>query len=171
MQAAQDGDSAAYHQLLTEVAKPLNQYFFVRLRQREVSEDLVQETLISVHHSMATYDPKRSFTGWLYGIAHHKFVDFLRKQERTTGKNVNDETIFERFCNEDFGIPIDLEADLQEALESLSPKQREAVELLKIEGLSSKESAQRMGISLSALKVNAHRAYQSMRKFLGERGR
>ena len=54
-----------------------------------------------------------------------------------------------------------------ELLATLNPNQRIAIELLKFEGLSVKEAADRMSISEAALKVTAHRGYEQLRRRLG----
>jgi RNA polymerase sigma-70 factor (ECF subfamily) len=53
-----------------------------------------------------------------------------------------------------------------EILERLPSTQREAFAMLKLEGLTTEEAAQRAGVSVSALKVRAHRAYKALRKAL-----
>ena len=54
-----------------------------------------------------------------------------------------------------------------ELLATLNPNQRIAIELLKFDGLSVKEAADRMSISEAALKVTAHRGYKQLRRRLG----
>ncbi len=55
---------------------------------------------------------------------------------------------------------------LTAALAALPDKQREAVELIHIAGLSVAQAAKRAGVTKSALKVRAHRGYRSMRASL-----
>jgi RNA polymerase sigma-70 factor (ECF subfamily) len=57
---------------------------------------------------------------------------------------------------------------LGEAIASLSPPQREAIELLKLRELSLAEAATASGRSIAALKVNVHRAIKSLRKRLAK---
>ncbi len=56
---------------------------------------------------------------------------------------------------------------LVRALDRLPESQREAVTLLKLEGLSVKEAALRAGVSPGALKLRAHRGYNALRDLLG----
>ena len=81
MLASLDGDSAAYRKLLSELGWHLRPYFTRRLSGAHAShaEDLVQETLLAVHSRRMTYDRDRPFTAWLHAIAHHKFVDHVRR--------------------------------------------------------------------------------------------
>jgi RNA polymerase sigma-70 factor (ECF subfamily) len=59
-----------------------------------------------------------------------------------------------------------LKLHLEQALRRLSPDQREALALLKLEGLSIEAAAPRAGTTTGALKVRAHRAYRVLRRFL-----
>src|SRR5262249_14827735 len=76
MASAQDGDRAAYAELLTQVAPLLRRWIQSRRRfiQAADIEDLVQDTLLSVHAARATYDPGRPFLPWLMTIAHNRMV-------------------------------------------------------------------------------------------------
>ena len=60
--------------------------------------------------------------------------------------------------------------EMEAALETLSAKQREAVLLIHLEGLSVAEAAVRAGTSQGALKERAHRGYKSLRARLEESG-
>jgi len=71
MERAQEGDSAAYSELLTELVPLLRRQIRHRRRtlQPQDIEDLVQEVLLSLHAVRATYDPSRPFVPWLMAIA------------------------------------------------------------------------------------------------------
>ena len=60
-----------------------------------------------------------------------------------------------------------LSAPLVAALDTLPRNQRQAVVLLKLEGLSVHEAARRVGVSPGALKLRAHRGYRALRERLG----
>jgi RNA polymerase sigma factor (sigma-70 family) len=57
-----------------------------------------------------------------------------------------------------------------EILDALPEAQREAFSLLKIEGLTTAEAAEKVGVSVTALKVRAHRAYSALKKGVLEEG-
>jgi RNA polymerase sigma-70 factor, ECF subfamily len=57
---------------------------------------------------------------------------------------------------------------LQDAMARLPEQQREAFSMLKLEGLSIDQAAQRAGSSVGALRVRAHRAYKALRKLISE---
>jgi RNA polymerase sigma-70 factor (ECF subfamily) len=58
-------------------------------------------------------------------------------------------------------------AALQRALQSLSERQREVIQLLKLQGLSVREIAAQTGMTESSVKVSAHRGYRALRRLLG----
>src|SRR6218665_1119701 len=92
-----DGDAAAYRTLLAELGRHLRPYFTRRLTPAfaQHAEDLVQETLLAVHTRRMTYDRNRPFTAWLHAVAHHKFVDHVRRQSiRLTVPLEDDAPIF-----------------------------------------------------------------------------
>ena len=76
MAAAQNGNSQAYHRLLSQVAIRLRSYYARRLPQAMI-DDTVQEVLIAIHLKRHTYDPSRSFEVWLMAIARYKWIDLL----------------------------------------------------------------------------------------------
>jgi len=168
MTLVQSGHQKAYYQLLSEISMVLKQYFAKRLWNQDFVDDLAQETLLNLHQSRHTYHPNSPFINWLFAIAHHKLIDFIRKYERQISREVSNEALFKSICSQSIQESVEFSIDIEKALATLSDKQRQAVEYHKLKGLSVKESAQKMGISVSALKVNAHRAYKALKKILGE---
>jgi RNA polymerase sigma factor (sigma-70 family) len=171
MQAAQDGDARAYLRLLEEIAPRLRQ--IVRSHRRFLSpddiEDLVQDVLLSLHAVRATYDPRRPFMPWLMAIARNRLADGARRYSRQAAHEIRVErlpvTFSEEEANMDSGAYRDPEA-LRQAIRSLPPGQRQAIELLKLNEMSLKEAAAASGVSITALKVSVHRAMVSLRKTL-----
>jgi RNA polymerase sigma-70 factor, ECF subfamily len=163
MRRAQAGDRQAYEALLFEVAALLRSFVRARIRQQDAVQDIVQETLLSIHADRHTYDPARPFGPWLYAIARHRLLDFVRKQERRTRREAQAGAMYAHALAP---APL-LAADfLHRALALLSKTQRETIELLKFDGWSVAEVAQRTGLSESAVKVTAHRGYKNLRRLI-----
>ena len=157
MVAMQAGDRAAANVLLTEAGVWLERYFRRRLPPQQV-DDLVQEVLIALHAKRATWDPSRPFLPWMAAIARYRWVDHLRRVYRDAGEELN----------EDSGAQ-DVEEDvvlarvsLERLFARLPSGQAEAIELVKIEGLSIEEAAARSGQSASLVKVNIHRGLKKL---------
>jgi RNA polymerase sigma factor (sigma-70 family) len=170
MGAAQQGDAAAYRELLRSVTPRIRRLVFRQgaFSAAEDAEDVVQDILLSLHAVRRTYDPRRPFMPWLLAIARNRLADAARRYRRTGAREVlvdnPDVTFADPAANrrEDD----DLEA-LNQALRSLPAGQRRAIELLKLEGFSLREAAGMTGMSIGALKVATHRAIAALRKALG----
>ena len=169
MAAAQGGDEAAYRRLLSEVAP------FVRFvgRRRGLdaasSDDLAQEVLLTLHRVRHTYDPGRPFVPWLLSIAYRRMIDLHRRDRRIHDQEMSVPDLLETFAdpapNEEFETA-ERRAWVRQALGTLPRKQREALELVKLNDLSVAEASARSGQSPGAIKVNVHRAIKSLRALL-----
>jgi RNA polymerase sigma-70 factor (ECF subfamily) len=181
MARAQDGESEAYHTLLSELVPVLRSWVRLKVRDTASAEDVVQEILLSLHRSRHTYRPERSFGPWLRSVARNASIDFFRAQGRrqeSEGHPMQETVAAElalaqppaaqgELFPENGDLAAGLNPSLQKALASLPPAQRKAVELLQLEDLSVSEAADKLGISPSALKVRAHRGYKALRARLG----
>jgi DNA-directed RNA polymerase specialized sigma24 family protein len=88
MARAQEGDKAAYHQLLQEVTPYLRSLAARRHSAVSDVEDAVQDILLTIHSIRQTCDPARPFAPWLAAIANQRFIDRLRGQGATRGREV-----------------------------------------------------------------------------------
>lgn len=168
MLAALDGDSAAYRALLAELGRYLRPYFVRRLGAAYAAhaEDLVQETLLAVHTRRMTYDRDRPFTAWLHAIAHHKFVDHVRRHAiRPTVPLEEDAPVF---ASDDSGQAID-RRDVDVVLGHVSDRTSDLIRRTRIEGASVAEAAAAHGMTETAAKVSIHRGLKAlMARFGGE---
>ncbi|MFO1126789.1 MAG: sigma-70 family RNA polymerase sigma factor [Methylocystis sp.] len=165
MAAAQDGDQAAYGELLSDLFPVLRRFVMRRWPNAHDAEDVVQEILTSIHTVRQTYERKRPFTPWLMTIAARRVADAARSRYARAHEMTVD-ILPETFDGD--GAKSEQEArDYREALAramaTLSSSQREAIELIKLKGLSLDEAAQVTGRSVGALKVGVHRAIKAMR--------
>lgn len=168
MAAAQDGDRACYERLLTEILPLLRGLVRRRVRDPAAVEDVVQNVLLSLHRARHTYRPERRFGPWLRAIARNAVIDWGRQHSRRSRREVvlPSEDGFPEIGELPQEAPR-LSPELEQALGELPPVQREAVQLLQLEGLSVAEAAVRAGITPGALKVRAHRGYRALRTRLG----
>jgi RNA polymerase sigma factor (sigma-70 family) len=166
MAKIQEGDQEAYRQFLNEIGPLLFNYVKRRVFNPEMVSDVYQEVLLTLHKARFTYEPSRPLGPWLFTVARNSILDALGKNRKFAEREVPTETLPESTAVEADGS---LGDELHQALKSLSPIHREAVELLKIGGLSLEEAAQELKISVAALKVRAHRGYEQLRKLLVEK--
>jgi RNA polymerase sigma factor (sigma-70 family) len=173
MVAAQAGQPASYHALLracVPVAAAAARRAGV---PADRVDDVVQDVLLTVHRARATYDPARPFLPWLRAIAKRRAIDSLRAQYRTAGREVFDEDAYHGRADDGPAADAGLGQDertrvLAEAIRTLPPGQRQAVEMLALGETSLEDAAGRTGRSKIALKVNLHRAIQALRQRIGQ---
>jgi RNA polymerase sigma factor (sigma-70 family) len=171
MQAAQAGDTRAYAELLKKIAPRLRQIISNQRRflQPADVEDLVQEVLLSLHVVRQTYDPGRPFMPWMLAIMQNRLVDAARRHKRRSAREAEVERLPVTFAEETANIENEVYGDrkaLTEAIEGLPPRQREAIEMLKLREMSLKEAAAASGTSVGALKVSVYRAMATLRRIL-----
>ena len=167
MRRAQDGDGRAYEALLTEVEARVRAFAARRIRRRDWLEDIVQDTLLSIHRDRHTYDPSRPFLPWMYAIASHRLLDFVEKQRRREANEIEGDAAREEAASADGIVERGSRAGaLRRALSLLSLKQREIIAMLKLEGFSVAEISRRTGLSQSSVKVTAHRGYKILRRLM-----
>ncbi len=171
MSAAQDGDRDSYARLLRD-CEPVIRRAARRAGVRDDRlEDVVQDTLMTLHNARQTYDPARSFTAWLSVIAQRRAVDVLRRTGRTGRREVHAPIAYEAEPDAaaDGERVLETAGDVRElraAIAGLSPVQREAVERLALREQSLAEASTATGRTAGALKVNLHRAIKTLRERL-----
>jgi RNA polymerase sigma-70 factor (ECF subfamily) len=75
-------EADAWEELINRFEGRLLAFVETRLRDRNTSEDVVQETFIGFLTSLPNYDARRSLESYLFSIAAHKLTDHLRRQGR-----------------------------------------------------------------------------------------
>lgn len=162
------GDAKAHAEMLGGIAKLLRAYFANRLGAwASQQEDLVQETLVSIHTRRTSYDVTRPILPWVYAIARYRLIDFFRAQKiRATVPldDMNEPTV------ESGAQAADATRDVSRLLARLPEKQRRLITLIKLEGLSVDEAATRLGMSETAAKVSVHRGLKIMRRHVENHG-
>lgn len=153
---AQSGDKLCYSSLLVECEKWLRRYFTRKINAAAI-DDLVQETLISVHRKRASYDPERAFLPWLAAIGRYRWIDSLRKIYRH-----EHDQLYEEMVADPQDEDVTAKVSLERLLGMIPQKQADVISLVKIEGLSIIEAAAKTGQSESLVKVNIHRGLKKM---------
>ncbi len=171
MLAGLDGDEASYKALLKKLGAYLRAYFkgqLLRIDRGEAdAEDLVQETLIALHTRRHTYDRSQLLSPWVYAIARYKLIDYLRRC-KATNMNVPVEEAEGVFALDD-ATNVESGLDMEKLLAQLSPKTRQAVQFVKLDGLSVSDAAARSGMSQSAIKVSVHRGLKALSVLIKQR--
>ena len=154
-----DGDAAAHNALLRALVTLLRNFYRRRLRGADDDvEDLVQETLISIHTRRGSYDRSRPFTPWLYAIARYRLVDHFRR----TRASISIEDVESILLVEGFENASSARLDIEGLLATISPKQARAIRHTRIDGLSVAEAAEAANIGESDVKISVHRGLKAL---------
>ncbi len=166
MVEAQNGNSMAYETLLKEVSHYLTSYLRYKLGPQTDPQDILQDVLMTLHRSRHTYNSDYPFKPWLYKIVQSRLIDFFRKERRSIDYRLTYEDESCEVIRAEAEISQIEITDFKKAVEKLSADQQKVLLALKLSGKSIKEVAQDLSISESLVKVTAHRAYQSLYRYL-----
>jgi RNA polymerase sigma factor (sigma-70 family) len=175
MAAAQVGDRVAYEKLLHDCIPLIKRVARGQGIRFDCIDDVVQETLLTVHQARHTYDPNRSFTAWLRTIAQRRAIDRLRRAARTRTREVHAPLAYVNH-SDSRGHPEETVSQndhaklLNFALGKLSVRQREAVEHLALQSRSLAQTATVTGRSTGSLRLDWHRALKTLRAQFGGKG-
>ncbi len=173
------GGQDAFEVLLKRYGDAVVTFCYAFVRNREVAEDLGQETFLRVYRSAARYKPLAKFTTWLYRIAANLSINELKKGklrravslDEPTGSDSDGTRIVERIAS-DARQPL-TEAEIREAhqlvekaIEKLPEDQRATIVLVEHHNLSYREVADVLGVTVSAIKMRVKRARETLREML-----
>ena len=167
MLAFRAGDTAAFDELFRRWSGPLLRYLERMVRDLATAEELVQEAFLRVHRARDRYSPDARFSTWLYRIATNLALNELRRPRRkavhrSTESEDAPELAAESPATDDVVEARRRGAAVEEALEQLPEKQRAALCLTAVEGLSYAEVAETLEVTEKAVKSLVHRARSSL---------
>lgn len=152
------------------------------LHNHHDSEDALQESLLSALRHIDQFQGNSQFSTWLYSIVRNAALGKLRRQRAHTVLSLDehgpeDEPEMsaldfisdpgpdpERACSQS-----ELRAEFARILEKLPANYQTIIRLCDFEGFSGKEAARRLGLTVSALKAQHHRARLAIRESMGSR--
>lgn len=165
------GDDAAFAVVYDEIAPYLRRYLARRSATDELSQDLLQETMLHIHRGRGSFISGSAVLPWSYAIARRLLCDAHRHHQRRP-MMVEVEDVCES-CDaggiaspEAMMVARELCDGVNRLLDEMPESQRIAFELLRVDGASTQEAAGRLGTSVTAVKLRAHRAYESLRRSL-----
>jgi RNA polymerase sigma-70 factor (ECF subfamily) len=166
-----EGDDAAFALVFSELAPRLRNFLRRLTGSQELADDLVQETLLRMHHARSAFTPGKPVVPWAYAIARNCYVSHTRSlrarlERASTGMEALDLLADSGGCGEQQRMARETALTVERALLGMTAARREAFVLLRYEGLSVASAAQIVGISEGALKIRAFHAYEIIRAAL-----
>lgn len=166
MAQARAGREDAFRILVERHRRPLLN-FFARMGASHHGEDLAQETFVRLWNYRHKYKPSAKFTTFLYTLARHAWLDFVRRQIRF--KRFSDRYREEIPASTDGGLgQIRRKLDVQAALERLPAKQREVLVLAVHQGLAYDEIAGVLRIPVGTVKSRVFNALAALQETFHE---
>lgn len=153
-----------FSQYYNEFLPKIYRYFFFRVSgNRELAEDLTEDTFMKAFEYRDSYDPQKgAFGNWLFTIAKNTFYMYLRKRTRVETLELE-----ENAAIEEFEIPEMLDkSQVFKAMKKLPKEKRELVEMKYLDGFSYKEIADMTGKDENAARVMTFRALRELQTYL-----
>jgi RNA polymerase sigma-70 factor (ECF subfamily) len=179
---AKEGREPAFRELVRRYERPVFSLIFRMVRDRELAEDLAQDTFIKVLNNIDRYRPEFKLSSWLFKIANNVTIDHLRKRQLATVSL--DGSPHAQTAAEAQATSLDVESRGESALEAiesrelgsaieraigkLRPEYRSCILLRHVEGRSYEEIAATLDLPLGTVKTYIHRARHELREALEE---
>ena len=126
------------------------------------AEDILQEVFIKIHNKIDTLKDNEKMNSWVYQITRNTIIDFYRKQKPNV--ELSDQEFVEHEYEPD---PYkEFQKDLLDTINELPEKYRDALIKTEYQGLTQKELAKELGISLPGAKSRVQRARNMLRDIL-----
>jgi RNA polymerase sigma-70 factor (ECF subfamily) len=177
---AREGVESAYRELLRRYERPVFSLVYRMVRDRELAEDLTQETFVKVLNALDRYRPEFKFSSWIFKIANNAAIDQLRRKEldtlsleggpdavtpdrvEATSLQVGDasESPLEELEARELGSAIEA------AIGRLRPEYRACIMMRHVDGRPYDEIAEILELPLGTVKTYIHRARAELRETL-----
>ncbi len=172
MLRVKDGDGTSFAVLLEKHRASVIHFLYRMVQDGPVSEELAQEVFLRVYRSRETYEPTAKFTTWLFRIATHLALNWLRDEKNERAQERLDETVDDAPVREvpdrapsvEHRMVHQVKVDeVRRAVAALPDKQRAAVLMHKYQEMEYSQIAKVLSCSESAVKSLLFRAYETLR--------
>lgn len=172
MLRVREGDTQSFAVLLEKYRGPVIHFLQRMILNQAVAEELAQEVFLRVYRSRANYEPKAKFTTWLFRIASHLALNYIRDGRHERNQESLDEEISEGMGRQVAFVGPTVEqslvreskfVEIRRAIQNLPAKQRAAVLMHKYEEMDYSQIAAVLECSESAVKSLLFRAYEGLR--------
>ncbi|HEY4648893.1 MAG TPA: sigma-70 family RNA polymerase sigma factor [Gemmatimonadales bacterium] len=174
---ARSGQESAYRELIRRYERPVFALLFRMVRDRELAEDLAQETFVKALNAIDSYRPEFKFSSWVFKIANNAAIDHLRRRELDTlsldgsphaeTPEAMQATALQIGARQETPLDMveakELGSAIEAAIGSLRPEYRSCILLRHVEGRAYEEIAEMLNLPLGTVKTYIHRARNELR--------
>jgi RNA polymerase sigma-70 factor, ECF subfamily len=150
-------------QIYTSFRDRLKQFIMGRIRDADTAEDILHDVFLKIHNNIHTLQDESKLESWIFRITRNEIIDHTRSRKHIVDDvenlptEVDDDRPYKKIAE-----------SLSEMIDTLPSPYREALILTEVEGISQKELAQRLGISVSGAKSRVQRARRMLKETLLE---
>ena len=182
MIAFRDGDVGAFSALVDRYQKTLVRFFYTQCFDRQLAEDLSQETWRRIYRSREDYVPRARFSTFLFRVARNLWIDQIRQRQKRgptvsldqewtsaddgTGGALVDAMPSEEEDPRERLLREELRRTIEEALDRLGDGQRDVFVLAEFEGLRYHEISEILEIPVGTVKSRMFNAMRRLRELL-----
>ncbi len=174
------GDERAARELVVRFERPVFSLIYRMVRDRELAEDLAQETFVRTLNNLKRYDPSYKFSSWLFKIGYNLTIDHLRKKQLDVvsiqgapDAITPDQQAATRITLQTTDEAPDqllearsLGSEIEAAIDRLRPEYKTAILLRHVQGYAYDEIAEVMDVPLGTVKTYIHRARNELKDTL-----
>jgi RNA polymerase sigma-70 factor (ECF subfamily) len=180
MLRVKDGDGTSFGVLLEKHRASVIHFIYRLVQEQAIAEELAQEVFLRVYRSRSSYEPTAKFKTWLFRIATHLALNWLRDEKHERGQERLDDVSADLPARQVSDRRPSVEQELlygvkreeiRRAVAALPEKQRAAVLMHKYEEMEYTQIAKVLGCSESAVKSLLFRAYETLRARLAHMGK
>lgn len=169
VRAARAGDTESFNRLIARWEKRLYNYLWRMTRSADEALDLMQETFLAAFRQLGRLQEPERFAGWLFRIAHNQAQSQFRRaalaqrhadpvsEATTAAVSLGDGPTLDE---------MELRVEVERALASLEPEQREVVVLKVVEGFKFGEISEILDCPLSTVKSRVYAGFEELRRRL-----
>lgn len=166
---ARAGDQEAFRLLFVRFSRPVSQFIYQLVSQRDLADELTQETFVRAYRNLNQLRDDSRFSTWLFGIGHNVAREFLRAKQRqieSLSEEINESEDTRSISPVDGVLEKELNLAIEKALQELD-EERRAIFVLKVfQQRSYQEIVEITGFSLAKIKTELHRARLKLRQRL-----
>lgn len=176
---AQNGDLAAYDELVTRYQERIYATLYHMTANHEDANDLAQEALIKGYQALRSFKGDSSFYTWIYRIAVNKTINFLKQRKNRSHMSLNDldfnaendpdlvALVSDKTPRRDLSLA-ELQEKLNSAMMKLSDVHRMVATLHDVQGLSHEEIARIMDCNIGTVRSRLFYARQQLQAYLSD---
>lgn len=163
------GDKIAFRRFYEQLEGPLFRFIQKKLNDPQRSADILHDVFMEVWRNANRFEGRSAVKSWVFGIAHNKAVDLIRRETRIDLPGDMPETIDESPAGEACVLAAQEAAHVQACLQTLAAPQREVIDLAFYEDMSYREISSTLAVPEGTIKTRVFHAKQRLLHCLSER--